>query len=229
MRRYRQGLFVITFMTVLYAGSLYAQERGDDNPEINSNVGITVNAPVSNTSDVINIGWGIAAGVGYNMNRRNAFVGEFQWNRLYANSQVLLPLSSTLTAPTNLSAFTDLFYTTANYRFELRGRLLGSYVIGGVGWYHRSSNLSQPIASGSGTVCTPAWQWWGFNCVSGFVSANQILATSSSSSFGVNGGIGATVRVAEAPYRLYFESRYHYAPNTSIKTEFIQVTFGIRY
>jgi hypothetical protein len=229
MPRSRKIVLAITLIATVCRIPLHAQERGDDNPEINSNVGITVNAPVGDTSDVINTGWGITAGVGYNVNRRNAFVGEFQWNRLYANSQVLLPLSSTLTSPSNLSAFTDLFYVTGNYRYELRGRLLGAYLIGGVGWYHRSSNLSQPIASGSSTVCTPAWQWWGFNCVSGFVSVNQTLATSSSSSFGVNGGIGATIRVAEAPYRLYFESRYHYAPNTSIKTEFIQVTFGIRY
>jgi hypothetical protein len=37
------------------------------------------------------------------------------------------------------------------------------------------------------------------------------------------------VRVGEAPYRLYFESRYHYAPNANIKIRFLTVTVGIRY
>jgi hypothetical protein len=45
----------------------------------------------------------------------------------------------------------------------------------------------------------------------------------------VNGGVGFTMRVGEPPYRMYVESRYHYAPNRNISTQFLMVAVGIRY
>jgi hypothetical protein len=37
------------------------------------------------------------------------------------------------------------------------------------------------------------------------------------------------MRVGEAPYRLYTEARYHYAPTKSMNTQYIAVTVGIRF
>jgi hypothetical protein len=45
----------------------------------------------------------------------------------------------------------------------------------------------------------------------------------------VNGGVGFTIRVGEAPYRFYVESRYHYAPTKNINTQLVAVTVGFRY
>jgi hypothetical protein len=214
--------------TVPLEAQMYDEYEPDDNAKINSNLGVTVNVPVSSTADVVNTGWGFSTGVGYNFNRRSAFVGEFLWNRVYPNSNQLIPLRAAL-ASNNLSATTDLFVVSANYRFELRGKLLGTYLIGGPGWYHRNTNLSQKVTSGLGTTCTSVWLWWGFSCVTGTVTSNQTVGGSGASSWGLNGGLGTTVRVGEAPYRLYFESRYHYAPNANIKVRFLTVTVGIRY
>jgi len=187
---------------------------------------LVINAPVSSTSDIVSTGWGIDLGVGNNFNRRNAFIGEFMWNRVYANSGELAPL---LQGAGNLDGDSDLFVISGNYRYELRGKLLGTYLIGGGGWYHRANNLSREITTGAGISCNPTWLWWGFSCSSGAVTANQTLASSSASSWGFNAGIGSTVRVGDAPYRLYFESRYHYAPAQPVNIHFVQVTLGVRY
>jgi hypothetical protein len=207
---------------------LHAQYGSEDESKINSNLGFSVSAPVSTTAEAINSGFGIAAGVGYNFNRRNAFIGEFSWNRLYPSGQQLQPLRAVLQSQ-NLDGTSDLFVLSGNYRFELRGKSLGTYVIGGLGWYHRTTDLSKEVTSGVGTTCSSAWLWWGFSCVSGTVVANQTIVSSGSSSWGANGGIGFTVRVGEAPYRLYLESRYNYAPHHRVSTQYVNVTFGIRY
>jgi hypothetical protein len=49
------------------------------------------------------------------------------------------------------------------------------------------------------------------------------------SALGANGGVGFTVRVGAAPWRMYIESRYHYAPTKNINTQLVITTIGIRY
>jgi hypothetical protein len=55
------------------------------------------------------------------------------------------------------------------------------------------------------------------------------VASSGSTAFGANAGIGFTIRVGEAPYRVYVESRYHHAPTKNVNTQLIAITVGIRY
>jgi hypothetical protein len=206
---------------------LHAQDCGDE-CKVNTNVGVSANVPLNPTSQVAVPGWGALGGVGYNFNKRHALIGEFMWNKIYAQNAALLPLQATLQSG-SLFGGTDLFTISGNYRFELRGPLLGAYLIGGRGWYYRNASLSKPITAAAGTACTPGWLWWGFTCTSGTVNPNQTITVSSSSTWGANGGVGFTVRVGEAPYRLYTEARYHYAPTKGINTQLMVITFGIRY
>jgi hypothetical protein len=205
--------------------ALRAQDDCGGHCKINSNLGMVVSVPVSQTAQVVGIGWGIVAGAGYNFDLRQAIVGEFMWNRDSANS--LQPLQAALQS--NLSGYSDLFSLTGNYRFERHGRLFGTYLIGGGGWYFRNTYLSKAVTAGPGTVCTLPWLWSGFTCVSGTVPAGQTHAGASTNSFGVNVGGGFTIRVSEAPYRFYSEGRYHYAPTGNVNTQFVAVTVGIRY
>jgi hypothetical protein len=140
----------------------------------------------------------------------NAIIGEFLWNRMYPSGGALLPLEATAPQSSRLNGNSNVYALTGNHRYEMRGRLLGTYFIGGGGWYFRKNWLSRDINSGTGSVCTPAWLWWGFTCTSGTVTANQKLATSSTDAWGLNSGIGFTVRIGEAPYRLYTDASYHY-------------------
>ena len=207
---------------------LHAQEGCGDECRLNTNLAMVMNAPVSSSAKVVGLGWGIAGGAGYNFNQRNAIIGEFMWNRVYPSAGALQPLQSALQTKV-LKGNTDFYALTANYRFELRGRTVGTYLIGGGGWYFRNTWLSQEVPSGTGNICTPVWRWFGYNCTSGLVNPNQPPVRSILNSLGANAGVGVTARAGEAPYRLYAEARYHYAPTRNISTHFIAITLGIRY
>jgi hypothetical protein len=203
-------------------------ESGNDNPSVTTNLGYTMSTPLDPTSPYANAGWGLSAGAGYNFDRRNAVIGEFMWNWLTATKGALQPVRTALQSP-NISGYGDLYTLNADYRFELRGKRFGTYLIGGGGWYYRTTTLSQHVPTGTSITCEPAWLWWGYNCSSGTATTITTVARPGSNVFGVNGGIGFTIRVGDAPYRLYAESRYHYAPTKNIGTQLIAITVGIRY
>jgi Outer membrane protein beta-barrel domain len=207
---------------------LNAQDDYDENSKINTNIAIGFGVPLNPIARFANWGYGITVGAGYNVSRRNAFIGEFMWHRLYPSDETLAPLRLAVNSR-DLNGHSDIIAITGNYRYELRGRSLGTYFIGGGGFYHRNTELNQEVVTGTATVCTPIWLFWGFACSSGVVSSDQTLASRSSGTWGVNGGMGFTVKVGEPRYRLYLEARYHYAPTTPLNTQFIPITFGIRF
>jgi hypothetical protein len=229
IRKSKLRSIIVLTIAVAPLRPLHAQDDCGGACKINSNLAMVLNMPVSSTSQVAGTGWGAVGGVGYNFNERNAIIGEFMWNRMYPSGTVLQPLQRPPSQSSGLSGNSNLYALTGNYRYELRGRMIGTYLIGGGGWYFRKNWLSREVTSGPATVCTPAWLWWGFTCASGTVTANQTLATSTTNVWGVNAGIGFTVRVGEAPYRLYTEAGYHYAPTKGISTQFMAITVGIRY
>jgi Outer membrane protein beta-barrel domain len=220
----------LTLMGLLLfaASALWAQDESEDNPKFNTNLGLPLSAPLNPTGRFAGPGTGVIYGAGYNFTRRHSVMGEFMWDWLNPGSGGLTPIRLALQA-NNISGHSNLYALTGEYRFELRGKALGTYFIAGGGWYVRKSSLTKVVVTGSTITCTPEWIWWGASCTSGVVTANQTLASSSSSALGGNGGIGFTVRVGDAPYRIYVESRYHYAPTRHINTQLIVTTVGIRY
>jgi hypothetical protein len=218
---------IVTALLITHC-NVYAQDDSDDDPKANTNLGMPLSAPLNPAGRFVNLGAGITVGAGYNFTRRHAVIGEFMWNHLLTNNAALAPIRVALQNP-DISGGGNLYAFTGNYRFELRGRALGTYLIGGGGWYFRTAHLSQTVATGSGITCTPVWLWWGFSCESGTVTADQTVASSTTHSLGFNGGIGFTARVGDAPYRMYVESRYHYVPSRGVNTQLVVVTVGIRY
>jgi len=217
-------LRVLTFVIVT-SSIVLAQEPYD---KINSHIGTLVGFPLSPTNEFASTGWGVAGGAGYNFNINHALVFEFMWNRLYATDRALQPLRQALQSP-DFNGKSTLYVLTGNYRYERRGKIFGAYLIGGAGLYYRTTNPSKLIVTGGGIPCAPAWNWWGFTCSSGTVTPGQSLGSIGSNAFGGNGGIGFTARVGEDPWRMYVESRYHYAPNKDFSTQLITITVGIRY
>jgi hypothetical protein len=221
----REVLIAVALVTV-GGCTLWAQAEPDDDSRLNTNLGGVMSVPLNPTARFASIGGGIVAGAGYDFSRRHAVVTEFMWDRLSSTDAAIDPLRA---ASQSVTGYSNLYSITANYRFELRGEKVGAYFIGGGGWYYRHNYLSNSVTPPTGTVCTPIWLWWEFTCASGTVTANQTIATSGSNVLGGNGGIGVTERVGEAPYRVYFESRYHYAPTKNISTQLVTVSIGIRY
>jgi hypothetical protein len=189
-----------------------------------------ITAPLNPTSQFVNVGGGFVGGAGYNITKRNGFVGEFMWNRMGASDAALKVIRTGL-GTNNIDGSGDIIATTANYRYELVGRTAGVYFIAGGGWYRRNVSLTTQVATtGQSISCTRPWLWYGFECQSGNVIADQTVASSTSDVLGFNGGIGLTFKKAVEPrYRFYIEARYHYAPTKNVKTEFLPITVGIRF
>jgi len=119
------------------------------------------------------------------------------WNWLYPSNATLQPIRLALQSA-SVSGHGNLFAFTGNYRFELRGRTFGTYFIGGPGWYYRTASLSRPVPEGTTITCSPAWQWWGYNCAAGLVITNLTEVHSNVGALGYNAGIGFTFRAGEA-------------------------------
>src|SRR5437762_13296163 len=53
---------------------------------------------------------------------------------------------------------------SSDLKLELRGKAVGTYFIGGGGWYYRTASLSRPVPDGTTIGCVPAWVYWGYEC-----------------------------------------------------------------
>jgi Outer membrane protein beta-barrel domain len=204
------------------------EQEWEDNPRGNVHLGAPIVIPLNPTARAVHLGFGLDVGGGYNFTRRHGLVGEFLWNNLLTTNEALAKLRAAL-GDSSLNANADVIAFTGNYRYELRGKRLGTYFLGGAGLFYRHTSVSKVVVTGNNIQCDPTWEWWGFTCTSGTVTENQTVGSLSTTGPGYNGGIGFTVRVGDPPYRFYAESRYFYAPNQRINTQLMEMTFGIRY
>lgn len=203
-------------------------QESDDNPRGNVHVGFPMAIPLNPTARAVHLGFGINLGGGYNFNRNHGLVGELLWNNLFPTNEALAKIRTSLGDP-NVQANVGVTEVSGNYRFELRGKNLGTYFLGGAGLLYRHTSFTKEVVTGRSIDCTPAWMWWGFECTKGFVTEGQTIGSWSATAPGFNGGFGVTFRVGEPPYRFYTESRYHYAPDSRINMQFVEIAFGIRY
>src|SRR5690348_2418255 len=143
-----RGKTVVAALNIAIALSipLCAQEDDlDESSKVNTNVGMSWTVPLNPTARFINFGWGIfTVGAGYNFNQRHAVVGEFMWNSLYPNNELIAPLRVALKS-TQVKAHANVFSLTMNYRYELLGEKGGVYFIGGGGLYYRNSHVTNAV------------------------------------------------------------------------------------
>jgi hypothetical protein len=210
-------------IVLLWLPGAQAQES-----KLNTNLGMGVTIPVHPTSQFAKANVNVVVGAGYNFDRHQSLVFQFMWAGLPPTNEALRPIRIAA-GSTKIGGSSNLYAGTANYRVGVEGRVFGAYVIGGGGFYYRHSSLSQEVVAGEGTVCGPTWDYWGIGCVSGVVTNDETLISSGSMAFGGNVGAGLTIRIHPDGYKLYFESRYHYAPNRTISTQFIPITIGFSW
>lgn len=229
MKRVTTSSALIFIWAIVWVVPLRAQTN-EPSPfrRLNSNAAFTVSAPLSPTASYTTAAWGFTYGAGYNFSKHHSILGEVMWNRLSPTSAALAPLRAGL-QNSDINGRGNLVALTANYRFGVEGKMLGTYLIAGGGMYYREASLSTHVVVGESVNCTPAWLWWGFACESGIVTSNQVLASSSSTAPGGNVGIGFTVQIPDSDYKFYVESRFHYATNRGVPTKVIPISIGVRF
>ena len=219
---------LVAFLVAAACGRDVGAQEDAQNSKITTNIGGGVSAPLNPIGRFINPGANFVVGVGYNVTKRNSFIGQFMWSGLPPNREAFLPIRA-IDGFRNISGSSNLFTLTGNYRYQHQWKTFGIYFIGGGGMYHREASLSRRVAVGTTTVCQPIWQWWGYGCQSGIVSQDETLISTGDTVFGGNGGVGFTIRITDNGYKFYGEARYHYAPTRGLATTLIPITFGFAW
>lgn len=204
--------FVIVTMICLALMSASAQEH-----HWGFNIGGGPGFPLSKLGSFVNTGGNVVVGVGYKFPRVFGVDSEFMWQDLPINQS-----TKNLLRTPGASARQYSWTFNPNVRFPL-GEKFGTYVIGGIGWYHRSGETTTP---GTGVICDPYWSWW-FGCTIGTV--NFVTGSRSANSFGENIGGGFTYRIGESGVKVYTEVRYHHAGYNKVATDILPLTFGLRW
>ena len=113
----------IAFMGALCTQTLQAQES-ETGSKLNTNLCMGLNVPLNPTAQIVGSSLNVVVGAGYNINRHHSFVGQFMWAGLPVNRETFRPID--LIANTrDISASSNLFAVTANYRYRLQGRTFG--------------------------------------------------------------------------------------------------------
>jgi opacity protein-like surface antigen len=142
---------------------------------------------------------------------------EFQWNEFDPKSEILDQFRVG-------GANASIWSITANLEWNRRvARRWGYYLIGGVGYYERELQLTDPGA-GFVTVCDP---WWGI-CYPVLVPVETVVGSYSDGAWGLNGGGGVYFPMSRAS-EFYIEARYHWIDNDNGSTQFIPLMFGFRF
>jgi hypothetical protein len=204
--------------------------------------------PTQDTGNYLTPSYVFQVGAGRNFNKMVGILAQFDWNnfgfqgKTLAN-QVTLYNSFCTTADQNqglCAPFTSLGGSSHVWSFTLdptinfyQGEKSGAYVVGGVGFYHKTANFTTPSVQ---EYCDPF-----YGCIQ--YQANQTVDDYTSNSVGFNGGLGITYKPSQfAGERFYLEARYVFmdnspraAPNTNFyppnanQTYYVPVTFGLRF
>ena len=197
-----RGLAVASFALVSLAPGLAQQRRPIAAPldQFVFEGGGGFTAPAGGTSNQIQYGFNVMAGAGFKESRYLATIGEFAYNRNNLTDRELF-LDG---AP---DGHREVFSVTAEEKVNLSGGSTHSYLIGGGGFYHQLTTLTEP--GGNGDI---------------------ILSQHSTDQLGANVGAGFEHRLSRySNAKLFAEARYTYLDTPGHSTQLVPVTFGFRF
>lgn len=181
-------------------------------------IGAGTSPTAGNISTRLTTGWNVDVRAGYDFNDSLRVCGDFAYNGLGVANQVL----QTLQVPDGNARLWSLMVGPM-WRFPIGGMVDG-YVLGGVGWYRRTVEFTQPTV-GVIDVIDP---WWGY-IGPVLVPTNQVLGSVTRDAFGGNAGGGVSFKLGESGTSIFAEVRYHHANTKPTSTAVVPVSFGMRW
>lgn len=217
-------------------------------------VGAGFTLPTGGTHDYAKPNWRFQVGVGRNFNKTLGVIAQFDYDHFgmqtsTLNNQLAL-YNSLCTIAAQAAGFctplTQLGGNIHDWSFTLNpivnfytSDTFGSYVIGGVGFYHKVTTFTTP---GVATYYDPYYGYIQYQ-------ADQPVDVYTSNAAGFNGGIGFTYKTSRfSSGKFYAEARYVWTdnkprpfdisgttpyfnafPQASARTTYIPVTFGFRW
>lgn len=181
------------------------------------NIGGGFSPLVGDVSSHLNNGWHMTGGVAYNVNSVFSIGPQFTYNG-FGVSQSALKEAGTPGGDSHVWSITAEPRLQLPFAYKLR-----PYVVGGVGYYRRTLNFTQPALINV-TFLDP---FFGF-LFPGVVGTNQVLKTDSQSGIGGNAGAGFSIKLGQGT-EFFTEARYVYAATGDVPTRMVPLTFGLRF
>ncbi|WP_158501749.1 outer membrane beta-barrel protein [Vitiosangium sp. GDMCC 1.1324] len=195
-------------------------------PHVGFNIGAGVSFPLADSGKRFETGGAFQLGVTYNFNRLLGVQAEYLYSGYNIQSNVL--------DSTGVNGYHSMQYGDLNAVFNvIPARPFGIYVLGGPGIYHRRVEITEFAGVAAVPYCDP----WLYICYTTPVSVESVLGARSRTDFGLNAGVGISLRLFGGPMRLYAEARYHYIFSGDIDTaagpkkangQYIPLVFGLR-
>lgn len=202
-----------------------SQNSAHDYPRFNFDVGGGVGIGRGAVGGFVGNSYFGQAGAGVNLGRMFGVNAEYMYYDLPIRASV-----SQSQSLNNASGSLNAVTLNGIVRPPVHLGKLGLYGIFGMGFYRRNVSASSEILL-PGAVCQPAWsQWWGINCVNGFVQTQQTLSSVSRSAAGYNYGGGVTYSLKHLHGgKLFVEWRYHKAYQSDVQTIVMPIAVGLRW
>jgi hypothetical protein len=211
-----RSLSLLAVVTALCSSQARAQEPPEHRWTANGAVGFS--PLVGAINQRLDNGWHVTFGAGYNFSSRFSVGGQFMYNGLGVSRGVLQEFS----VPDGTA---NVWSITAEPRINFAPRRrFTPYFIGGVGYYRRTVEFTQPALAQT-VVFDP---FFGFVPVT--VQVNQILGAFVRDGIGGSAGLGfdAPVRGESGP-KFFTEVRFHYSDAGGIPLRMVPVTLGLRF
>jgi len=183
-------------------------------------VGVGMTAPLGNTYHYLNNSYAIQVGGGRDFNKNFGVLLQFDYDRFgfngrtLGNQQNLYNYYCTAAAQANnlctiisgLDGNSHVWSFTLNPHYNIiAGEGFGAYVVGGVGFFHKTANFTVPA---QGVGYDPYYGYYSY-------TANETIDKYTSNAPGVNGGFGVTYKPSRfAGERLFVEGRYNLMLNS---------------
>lgn len=206
----------------------FVKEQESDSlvPYVGFNIGGGLSVPISDAGNRFDLGGAFQVGITYNVTPKLGVQAEY----LYSGYDIK---SSALNAA-GVDGSHSMQYGNLNAVFQVMpSRPFGLYVLGGPGIYYRRVSITEF----AGTTVVPYCDPWLYICYPTAVGVEQILGQRSKTDFGLNAGLGLSLRVFGGPVRIYLEGRYHYIFSSDIDTpagpkkadgQYLPIILGIR-
>ncbi len=186
-------------------------------------IGGGFNAPVGKTADYLNSSGTMMIAAGRNLNRRLTIEAEWTHNWLAVAPEVIQRAQSDSIQFDDVHA--SMWSITLNGIYRLNdSRDITPWVIGGVGYYKRTLQLTQTAYY----YYPPVWDpWWGW-VDGGWGPGEAVAGERSDAVVGFNVGAGIDFAI-ENDAKLFLDVRYHHADTHGVKMDVIPIQAGIRW
>ena len=207
--RYCRAFLAVSALVLLsLAGLPQVAAQGNDYSKFTMHGGVGLLNPLGDSSDVLNTGYTVTIGGGYNFSKQLGLVAEYNFHRPGFDQSMAKSLANggvndEVVGTGKIWAFTG----NPVFRMNRPGKV-NFYVIAGAGIYQRRLGLSITTTKSTGATTT----------------SRTLVNTG----FGINFGGGATWEMFQG-FKGYVEARYHHAFTDGTDIQLVPISVGIRW